>query len=643
MKKFLLLICLMLLSGSIVLKAATCTTTFSGTASEDGSGTPGTPLVFDLTTGCAYCDNLNSMTITAQSLGGFCNSWYTFNITYNGTGGTTLNNVCSIGTLPLTLPLDATTISIAAVDCCGDALSDSPTVSFTVVYDYVASAGNCPAAPTLTSCASPLVISAIPYTHTSTTCGQGNTSIAAQCGTSYGGGEEAAVYSFTPTSSGNYLVSLSNVTGTYGGVFFHDGSCTGACVGSNITTSSGTSASGTQTLTAGITYYIIVTTWASPSCSDYTLSITPPPPPAVNDECTNAVPLSVGSGACANPVLGTNSGSTDSPSTNPTCASYGGSTLYGDVWYSVVVPASGNLVLETSNASGDYDTGMAAFSGTCGGTLTEIECDDDDGAGLFSRLDLTGQTPGATLLVSVWEYGNNALISFNVCAYDTSVAVVYDCPALMLNIGSPCDDGNPNTTNDTVTASCTCVGTFSGTCPADYTLIGTETGTADYETDGQILSLQVIEPGATIDYDSGTYIDLLSGFWAKAGCTFDAFIDGCNGSGGVVLMPASEEVPIASKTAAMENSLEDLRVGVAPNPAQNEAIVYITSAEGTNASITVYDVQGRIVNTLTNNMLEKGNVYQVKLNTETLPNGIYHLQILTSNGEQKTERLLIQH
>ncbi len=41
-------------------------------------------------------------------------------------------------------------------------------------------------------------------------------------------------------------------------------------------------------------------------------------------------------------------------------------------------------------------------------------------------------------------------------------ALMVDCPALGLNIGAACDDANPTTSNDTVTASCNCEGTQSG-------------------------------------------------------------------------------------------------------------------------------------------------------------------------------------
>jgi len=73
-------------------------------------------------------------------------------------------------------------------------------------------------------------------------------------------------------------------------------------------------------------------------------------------------------------------------------------------------------------------------------------------------------------------------------------------------------------------------------CPPSYSaangnaLTGMQTTDADYETDGDIESTQVISGASTeVDYDSGTKIILNPGFHAVAGVVFHAFLDGCGG------------------------------------------------------------------------------------------------------------------
>ncbi len=145
------------------------------------------------------------------------------------------------------------------------------------------------------------------------------------------------------------------------------------------------------------------------------LTVSPPPAPA-NDLCADAVALTPGQTFDQNPVDGTLFGATiDGPV--PTCGSPN-----INVWYSVVVPPSGNITIETKPAAGSSltDTVMAVYSGDCG-SLVQIECDDDDGDGFFSLISLTGQQPG-TLLISIHRYGSfGSAGNFIISAYDASL------------------------------------------------------------------------------------------------------------------------------------------------------------------------------------------------------------------------------
>ncbi len=222
-------------------------------------------------------------------------------------------------------------------------------------------------------------------------------------------------YSFVATST-DHQIDLINVTGSTTDLYHSvwEGSC-GAltniiCSDPNTSTLTG--------LTPGTTYYVRVYTWTATAGQDSVFDICigtplPPPPPPANDLCADAIELTVGEGTTCTNTIGTNESATDSGEAAPSCASYTG----GDTWYTVTVPANGEVTVETTNAGGFTDSGMSIYSGTCG-ALTEIECDDDDSPdGLFSLVALTGQTPGDVLYVRVWEFGNNAFGEYNICAY----------------------------------------------------------------------------------------------------------------------------------------------------------------------------------------------------------------------------------
>ncbi len=139
--------------------------------------------------------------------------------------------------------------------------------------------------------------------------------------------------------------------------------------------------------------------------------------PPLNDDCTGAIALTNGGVFADNPVEATNESATDSTPPAPGCASFFG----GDVWYAVTIPASGSLTIETGTGS-ITDTGMAVYSGDCS-SLTLVTCDDDSSSnGNYSLIALSGRTPGEVLYVNAWDYFNDAIGTFQISAYDSSLA-----------------------------------------------------------------------------------------------------------------------------------------------------------------------------------------------------------------------------
>lgn len=153
--------------------------------------------------------------------------------------------------------------------------------------------------------------------------------------------------------------------------------------------------------------------------------------PPANDNCASAVDLVVGGTFAQNAVTGTTAGSTNTPALTASCLTTT-TNVAGNVWYKVVVPASGSVTVETDTTTGTAltDTVMSVFA-DCNST-TSISCDDDSGNGNFSKVSLTGQTPGATLYVSVWRYSNaggGTDGQFKVSAYDASLLATSEVSA----------------------------------------------------------------------------------------------------------------------------------------------------------------------------------------------------------------------
>jgi hypothetical protein len=370
-------------------------------------------------------------------------------------------------------------------------------------------------------CETAIGVAALPYNTSDDTANYGDDYTgspgAISCGTSssYLNGDDV-VYAYTATADATINVAMSAIGNAYSGVFVYT-DC--ANIGTECVAGFGNGSSTDDyslevSVTNGTTYYVVISTWASPQSTTYTLDITeiactaptfdtativescnpdgsgtftvdiivtdagdgnsviddgittyavtvgtitigpynsgdsidilldntaddacdfvfgtfaftcPQPPPA-NDDCLAATALTAGAVYGDNPQDGTLIGATDSGFTN----SCGGSAT-NDVWYTVVVPSSGDLTIETgadvATGTTGNDTAMEIYTSDtdCTGVFTSVDCDDDGAAtGAYSSMELTGLTAGETLYIRVWGFGDDEFEPFSISAFSASLSV----------------------------------------------------------------------------------------------------------------------------------------------------------------------------------------------------------------------------
>ncbi|MGV3631076.1 MAG: T9SS type A sorting domain-containing protein [Bacteroidota bacterium] len=288
--------------------------------------------------------------------------------------------------------------------------------------------------PPGTTCANPVNIT-LPYlaNNESTLCfGDDYTNSTAGVGTtSYMSGEDK-VYKFVASGPDCISISITNANTSYVGFHVFSG-CPGAggtLIGRGEYATSG-SLSGSVTLPAAGTYYILVDTYASPSNVNYNIAVSSLGTGPANDAICSAVGLTLGTAASGDNNC---TGSAGEPA-SPACWSTG---TMNTVWYSAVVPASGKLTIRVT-AGSLTNPQIATYTGTCAAPVYNNCNDNVSGCSGFSsndsQLALTGLAVGSTLWIRVDGYAS-ATGTFSILAIDGNNAIT-PIP------GQDCGDPNP--------------------------------------------------------------------------------------------------------------------------------------------------------------------------------------------------------
>lgn len=222
-------------------------------------------------------------------------------------------------------------------------------------------------------------VASLPYASgAGTTCGAVNDLTSANtltCGSSFYLGGEDRVWIFTPSTGGNITINLTS-SGTYTGLMLYDGCpLMGYCSsgGTVCCVTSATGSSGNKTLNfcarAGVTYYLILDVWPSPSCNPYTnLTISAPSGAcAPNEDCLQSITV------CSNSSF---SGGTSGVGCNQELnASNQGclSVENNSNWY-IFSPSTSGTIAFTIAPSGSQDYDFAVWGPFSSGSTASSVC-----------------------------------------------------------------------------------------------------------------------------------------------------------------------------------------------------------------------------------------------------------------------------
>jgi len=229
------------------------------------------------------------------------------------------------------------------------------------------------------------------------------------------------------------------------------------------------------TLTPNTQYYLHM--YAKTSCDNFasqsawaTQAFTTLPLAPANDECVNAINLTVHGSTCTNATTGDVANATQSiPAIS--CGGLQG-TANNDVWYKFTATATSHTI--TVVGSQNFDAVVDLRSGNCTGT--NILCADITGSGATEVINATGLTVGSVYYVRVYDYYSSipSTTTFTICITtpQTGAAPVADFTANTTTIteGGSVTFTDLSANNPTSWAWQFAVGQPSGTCtPATST------------------------------------------------------------------------------------------------------------------------------------------------------------------------------
>ncbi|MDG1333387.1 MAG: gliding motility-associated C-terminal domain-containing protein [Crocinitomicaceae bacterium] len=314
------------------------------------------------------------------------------------------------------------------------------------VYDYYAGSGsgnfticvtNPPPAPANDGCTAAITLNVNSTCTNTLGTTDGASETLAGCS---GSADDDVWYSFVATNS------LQNVQvqpiGNLDLVFqVYEGTCGSlvslACIDNTFTGQ--TEQSDIVGLTPGLTYFVRVYDYYQGTTGDFNICITGTPTPTpTNDEPCNAIQLPAVTAQCQFSNFTTvGASATLSAPTPASCIGGGGAAIGGfsgsssDVWFTITVPASGNIdvTAQPNGGAGSINDGvMALYSGPNCNTLTQITCSDDNnypgsGNDLLPLITASGLVPGSTVYLRYWGFGTS-VGTFGICA---STATNDDC------------------------------------------------------------------------------------------------------------------------------------------------------------------------------------------------------------------------
>ncbi|MBK7885623.1 MAG: T9SS type A sorting domain-containing protein [Chitinophagaceae bacterium] len=165
-------------------------------------------------------------------------------------------------------------------------------------------------------------------------------------------------------------------------------------------------------------------------------------------------------------------------------------------------------------------------------------------------------------------------------------------------------------------------------------------GINHFDAKDSIKAYNAVASGSIINYTAGEKIRLTNGMLAKKGCHLKIALSACtkfpdvpNPVNCYINNLIEETVPEDKMTVNNIAKKDKNSITAYPNPFSSQVMFTYQNKEQDHIFLAVYDLQGRKIAVLLDNVLTKPGKHQLKWNTEKIKNGyyLYRMQIGSTN------------
>ena len=200
-------------------------------------------------------------------------------------------------------------------------------------------------------------------------------------------------------------------------------------------------------------------------------------------------------------------------------------------------------------------------------------------------------------------------------------------------IGQPCDDGDPLTVNDSITAECLCVGDVLqlNDCLVDNLVLGdTLLPQNNYSAIYNVSSQNLLDINSDVKFIAGDEIDLLPGFETPLSTEFLSLIQPCAG--------IDEETLEELKSLEDDQEKDYLQVITVADTDQ-QIIEFLLEKPG-NVHIDILDNSGNLLYTIINLEYRNKGYFTKRLRTKKLEAGVYQV-VYKAKGVHEIEKMVV--